>query len=262
MRRMTDLADNPIYKRMIQGSRGPSLLVCSLIAMGITVTGNTFWFFRSVLGRAVVSWFDLLGFLAMLMFPLYFVCVALILMARMVARDITNEDFALVRISGLGEGDIVHGYIQGARYRFRLQIAVGLGLLATYLSPSIFWGISTGTVFSEILVRVLPTILVVGMALLIYHVVLWPFSLTAGLWAALRSPNNALALAAALLMAPVIYLCVVGYCIFVFFFRWVDFITTSDLAWLFVIIVFTVLVIPYWLRTILTNHCVVLVRNM
>jgi hypothetical protein len=209
---MTDLASNPIYNRMVQGSFGPSPLICLLIALGIAITGNAFWPMTSHWpfnnDPFNVLYSVLPGVIAVIIIfsswnQMIFVLLALFFSAGMAARLVSTKEFTLIRSSGLSEEEIVRGYTEGLCVRYRLWRNISLGFAASGL---VLYSMGVNYLFSGFYgFGIVGMYISAGAILISYYFVIWPMLITAGMWAALRNPANAGALAIGFMLIAVFY---------------------------------------------------------
>jgi hypothetical protein len=215
---MSDLASNPIYKRVVEGSRGPSPGVCLLIGVGVAAMAFPAGYILSTIPyRSPASSVLTVSIGLALFLPLAVLSVVTIASARLAAIQVADEGFALVRISGLGAAEIGVGLIRGVRYRFRLWRSLCAGLVAFLL---IVFAVLLGLVGpGGDIIQTRPELIIIGSLLgaavaLYYYFAIWPMFLTAGVWSALRSRGNFLLIAGGVALVPLVYLLLAFFLVF------------------------------------------------
>jgi hypothetical protein len=198
---MTNLADNPIYKKMLQGNRTPSRWAILLIWLGVASPA-----IPSAYYVANTSSFPAFVMIILLVFTFVLIILALatILATRLVAKQASDEGFMLVQISRMTAKEIVKGLNHGARYRLRFWQSLSAGLLGYIL---IFFAVLFGQGTTTIVTFAMVTMMVVvgGGILIFHHIGIWPLFVMAGVWSALRGSRYAASLAGGMVLVPLAY---------------------------------------------------------
>lgn len=182
---------NPIYERLTRGEKGPSARAARWIGVGMGATLGLLTFailYGSSASLALSA--TVLGIeaaLAVLTPP-----VGLIAAAGLSGRYAAEEDFALLRLSGLSTEDIGEGYAEAVVYRLRVLRAVavwspGAWIIMVIVITMIAEGIDS--------VSVLVILFIAGIATVLgYH--MSRSCIRLGVWIGLRWARHATVIAA------------------------------------------------------------------